>query len=276
MERAAAARPREIVEPGAADGAGAADCAARPAGALSVDPARGAPRSHPRRQSGVAQRAVLCGARGRLHRPLVVGVPDPGERVPPPGSRGGHSLQCARPPVRSRFHDRLRDRHHPCGLRLDRRTGAHLVQRRVRRLRLRGHVSRRLGGHHAGGGLSSGPRETPRRPARPRLQSGRVHVRLHRVLGLHRVCPVSPHVVRQHAGGGLLVQGASAGAVGCVAAGAGGVPLPGSVSGAHPARGQDRAAAPRLRRRHHAVGALARPVLDGLSGSRHRACFRLA
>ena len=216
-------------------------------------------------------------ARRGVSRPLVARLPDPGERVDPAGSRPGSPLQRARPPLRSRLHDHLRDHHHDRGLRLDLQSGAGVVQRRVRRVHLRRHVSRRPGGHDAGSALSAVPRPPPRCRTRSPLQPGRVPVRLYRVLVLHRFLPSTAHVVRESAGGGVLVQGAPGGALG----GPGARCSRSCTSSCRfwsSSRARRRATPRRLVwvAAIMLAGALARPLLDDLPGARHRAALRLA
>ena len=96
--------------------------------------------------------------------------------------------------------------------RLDHVAHAALVLDHVRRLFLRGFlrgVHRAALGRRAGDarGGAAGHGHQRRAPAGHR----KVPVRVHGVLGLHRLLPVLPHVVREPAGGDDLLQGADGG-----------------------------------------------------------------
>ena len=187
--------------------------AARPARSLLVDrPRRRRARCAASLEGAIPQRAVLPDPGGALLRPLVLHRRPLLPRLARPGRDGGsRGVGPPAPPRRARHH---RPRADP-ELRLDRLdhvAHAALVLDHLRRLFLRGllrGVHRaplgRRGGDAPGGAAGHGHQR--RAPARCR----KVPLRVHGVLGLYRLLPVLPHVVREPPGGDDLVQGADGG-----------------------------------------------------------------
>ena len=149
-------------------------------------------------EGAVPQRAVLPDPGGALLRNLVLHRHPLLPRLARPGRDGGsRRVGPPAPPRRARHH---RPRADP-DLRLDRLdhvAHAALVLDHVRRLFLRGFLRGvhraalgRRGGDARGGAAGHGHQR--RAPARYR----KVPVRLHGVLGLYRLLPVLPHVVRR-------------------------------------------------------------------------------
>ena len=160
-------------------------------------------------EGAIPQRAVLPDPGGALLRNLVLHRPPLLPRLARSGRDGGsRGVGPPAPPRRARHH---RPRADP-DLRLDRLdhvAHAALVLDHVRRLFLRGFLRGvhraalgRRGGDAPGGAAGHGHQR--RAPARYR----KAPVRVHGVLGLYRLLPVLPHVVREPPGGDDLVQGA--------------------------------------------------------------------
>ena len=195
------------------DGGPLPPVAPRPARSLLVDRPRGSrARCAASLEGAIPQRAVLPDPGGALLRNLVLHRPPLLPRLARSGRDGGsRGVGPPAPPRRARHH---RPRADP-DLRLDRLdhvAHAALVLDHVRRLFLRGFLRRvhraslgRRGGDAPGGAARHGHQR--RAPARYR----KVPVRIHGVLGLHRLLPVLPHVVREPPGGDDLVQGADRG-----------------------------------------------------------------
>ena len=195
------------------DGGPLPPVAPRPARSLLVDRSRGSrARCAASLEGAIPQRAVLPDPGGALLRSLVLHRPPLLPRLARSGRDGGsRGVGPPAPPRRARHH---RPRADP-DLRLDRLdhvAHAALVLDHVRRLFLRGFLRRvhraalgRRGGDARGGAAGHGHQR--RAPAGYR----KVPVRIHGVLGLHRLLPVLPHVVREPPGGDDLVQGADRG-----------------------------------------------------------------
>ena len=130
------------------------------------------------------------------------------------GHHQGSGLQFPRPEVRPGLHGNLRAGDHFGGVRLALGADPRVVQRHLRRLRFRGRLPQRPRRHRVVCPLPPGPEPPGGGSQRPPLQPGRLPLRVHGVLVLHRLRPVHADVVRQHARRGHLLQGAGSQAPG--------------------------------------------------------------